>query len=104
MQLHIKDSSGSWYSIDFAFWNSGGSNAPANRLTLYKPGNSGSPAYGETKQIFYNNLRKCWVDYEGTVLASNSNTSGYYILFQDPVQYIAQFNITGFNVTDYGDV
>ena len=81
MQLHIKDSSGDWYTIDFAFWNSAsGNNAPANRLTVYKFYNqtTNGQLFSEEKSIFYTNLRRCYVDYGGTTLATNSNTSGYY--------------------------
>lgn len=82
MQLHIKDSSGNWYTIDFAFWNQeGGSNAPANSLPLYKmySQTTNGQYIQETKYIYYTNLRKCYTDYGGTTVASNSNTTGYYV-------------------------
>jgi hypothetical protein len=68
-----------WYSINFDNWNSANNpSLPSKSIDLYKFV-IGSSADVETKVIFYNNLNKCFVDYNGTTIASNSNTSGYYV-------------------------
>jgi len=105
MQLHVKDSSGDWYTIDFAFWNNeGGNNGPANHVTLFKLKNTipqdainTEEVKDSTKTIYYTNLRKCYTDYAGTTVASNSNTSGYYINIAD------YRDITASNVWPAGD-
>lgn len=91
-----------WYSINFDNWNSANNpNLPSKSMSIYKIVDGVSNI--EEKMIYYSNLNKCYTDYNGTTLASDSNTSGYYVqintevmnMIADLPEWMTRFQLSG---------